>query len=152
MEWDIYITNIDSIDFEMIKTLYRIRWWVEIIFKTLKSNLKLDQIHNVSKTQLYALILSRLIVSVLAQKFVYVPYSFILKGSHTVSMVKLFATIKMNLSSILSLMKSSALANLERPCKDLMMIIKYCCYDKRKRENFIDMLDYIYISFNKTGS
>lgn len=152
MEWDIYITNIDDMDFETIRTIYRIRWWVEIIFKTLKSNFNLDDVHNVSKIQLYAIIYSRLIVSVIAQKFIYASYSHTLKSEYTVSMLKLFGMIKMNYSNLIEHVKSAATASLERPCKNLMMIIKYCCYEKRKRNNFIDMLHGVENKFNNTGS
>ena len=152
MEWDIYVTNISDMDFETIKTLYRVRWWVEIIFKTLKSNFNLDDVHNVSKIHLYAIIYSRLIVSVVAQKFIYASYSYTLKDDYTVSMVKLFGMIKMNYKNLIEHVKNAAVASLEQPCKNLTMIIKYCCYAKRKRENFIDMLHQLEDNLNQTGS
>ncbi|MCK4983806.1 MAG: IS4 family transposase, partial [Victivallaceae bacterium] len=63
MSWTIFITNlaVSKYDFKMILGLYSLRWRIESIFKTWKSNMSFAVIHNVSCHQLHALLMARLI-------------------------------------------------------------------------------------------
>ncbi len=54
LDWTIFIITIpkDKVDFSMILKLYSLRWRIEIIFKSWKSNMNFAKYHNVSSNQL----------------------------------------------------------------------------------------------------
>ncbi len=81
MSWTIYITTIDTqkFTFKMILKLYGLRWRIENIFKTWKSNLNFDRIHNVSQNQLRVLLTARLIMIVFIYQRLFNPLSIIIK-------------------------------------------------------------------------
>lgn len=64
LKWILIITNVESdiLSFDAICELYRIRWQIELIFKSWKSYFKLGEMNNVGKNYLDCLILGKLIV------------------------------------------------------------------------------------------
>lgn len=62
LSWSIYLTTIpkEKADYKQVLKLYSFRWRIETIFKSWKSYLNFDHIHNVSLMQLYVLLLARL--------------------------------------------------------------------------------------------
>lgn len=52
LSWSIYITTIPKqiADYKELFLIYGLRWRIEIIFKSWKSNLGFGKIHNVSNT------------------------------------------------------------------------------------------------------
>ena len=63
LKWILIVTNVESdiLSFDAICELYRIRWQVELIFKSWKSYFKLGEMHNVGKDYLDCLIIGKLI-------------------------------------------------------------------------------------------
>lgn len=67
LQFSLFITNIpeDWISHEVIGTLYRLRWEIELIFKQWKSILKIDVLKGISPYRVKALIWGRLCTAVL---------------------------------------------------------------------------------------
>ena len=62
--WDIFILNVSEeiLDTKQIATLYRLRWRIEIIFKTWKSHFHLANVPNACLTRVKSYIIGMLIV------------------------------------------------------------------------------------------
>lgn len=67
LEFSIFISNIpiDMITAERIGTIYRLRWEIELIFKTWKSQLRLDILEGISLYRIQCLLWSRLSLVIL---------------------------------------------------------------------------------------
>lgn len=137
MDWTIYITTIpkEEADIEKIMLLYSLRWRIEIIFKTWKSNMFFDKIHNVSYCQLIVLLTAKLIMIVVLSQFLYVPcYSHIKKRyNREISMFKFVRYLIINPESIIKVI-NFVVNNYKNSDNINEKLIKYCAYDKRKRQ------------------
>lgn len=134
--YTIFLTSITlNLDFKEIFALYSLRWRIEIIFKTWKSHLNFENIHNVSAHQLHILIYCRFIMNqVIYSKF----YNCFLEH----------VLVKYNkIISIIALTKHLML-NFKQNLKDLNAgktdyltdkFSKFCTYGKRKRKNYYEM-------------
>ena len=132
----IFLTSITlNLDFKEIFALYSLRWRIEIIFKTWKSHLNFENIHNVSENQFYILIYCRFIMN----QFIYSKfYNFFLE--HVL-------TKHNKIISIIALTKHLML-DFKKNLKDLNdgkidyltdKFSKFCTYGKRKRKNYFEM-------------
>ena len=67
LSWSIFITTISQkiAGGSFILKAYRLRWRIEIIFKSWKSNMEFTKIHNVSKTQLSIILFARFIMIII---------------------------------------------------------------------------------------
>lgn len=134
--WTLFITSITDpeITFDIIKYLYRLRWRIEIIFKTWKSHMNFTKIHNVSPCQIQVLIRSRLLMATLLIHTIFNPLAEIImtKTGRTLSMMKFTRYITNNLDDIRRFTYETV-SN-----QSLDALIRYCCYDKRRRLNFED--------------
>lgn len=67
LEFSLFVTNIPSeiISVEAIGTIYRLRWEIELIFKTWKSHLKIDVLQGLCLQRILCLIWSRLCMVIL---------------------------------------------------------------------------------------
>lgn len=135
MSWTIFITSITEFDisFEYISKLYKLRWRIENIFKTWKSNFNFTKVHNVSAHQIRVLILARLIM---ATFFVHNLFKHLTKvvekaSSKTLSMMKFMRYISKNLEVVDRLIDSKNISN-----DAIYALIRFCTYDKRKRVNY----------------
>lgn len=137
MSWSIFVTTImdPNFTFSFFAALYGLRWRIENIFKTWKSNFNFDRIHNVSKNQLQVLLRARLVMITMSYHFIYRPLSLLVSEgcSKTLSLMKLTRYISRNRDVLWRLL------SLEQISKDdINGIIRYCTYDSRKRRNFVD--------------
>jgi len=135
MSWTIFITTINSpaFDFEVIFSLYSLRWRIETIFKAWKSHLQFDKIHNVSHEQLTVLLYARFIMICVVfvhgyDKFKYLVFS---KNNKELSLLKFVRFVTRNITNFLESCLSA-----RNEMKFLSIIEKYCVYEKRKRKNF----------------
>ena len=73
--WSIFITTIpsDQADFNTLLKIYGLRWRIETIFKSWKSNLHFDHIHNVSNYQLIIILIARMIMYLIITQIIYTP-------------------------------------------------------------------------------
>lgn len=137
MSWSIFVTTIMDTDitFSSIEHLYQLRWRIENIFKTWKSNFNFDRIHNVSSEQLTVLLMARLVMITMSYQYLYRPLSRLIseKTSKTLSLMKLMRYITKNIGILGRFMKSDQISS-----KDFNALVLYCTYDTRKRQNFVD--------------
>jgi len=143
MGWTIFITTIprSEADFNKISKIYRLRWQIEIIFKTWKSNLHFDQIHRVSFNQLHTLLTARLMMIVLCMHKLFGPLSkSIYQQYHRdLSMFKFMNYITKNQHQVFLLIKNIIQDNPEQNSKVNLKLIRYCAYEKRNRLNMTQL-------------
>lgn len=142
MAWTLFITNIPSGegDFEQIFKLYRIRWQIEIIFKTWKSYMHLAKVHNVSYVQLQVLLTARFIMIVICTHNLYLPWSKRVEHKYIrhLSMMKFMSYIIKNPEKIMELISCQTSERSTLEIIDLKLI-RYCSYEKRSRLNIKQM-------------
>lgn len=137
MGWTIFLTSLprETLSIEQLIEVYGLRWKIEILFKVWKSHLSFDKIHTVGAIQLRLILIARFIALLLLYENLYVPLQLRVdqECQKTLSLLKLVRYISRNLQGIPRLLnainhRGNGLRNIER----------YCTYDKRKRQNFID--------------
>jgi hypothetical protein len=135
MSWTIFITTIKSpaFTFKVIFILYSLRWRIETIFKTWKSHLQFNKIHNVSEEQLTVLLYARFIMICVVfvhgyDKFKSLVFS---RTKRDLSLLKFIRLVTRNISDFLENCLSA-----RNEMKFVNIIGKYCVYERRKRENF----------------
>lgn len=133
MGWSIYITTLSSeqISPRQIAKLYAVRWRIENIFKTWKSNFCFDHIHNVSAPQLRMLLLARLTMIVLLHQHVFRPLALALaKMGRELSLMKFMRYAQMNLATVMGF------PSIEHRTQELLgPMLRYGVMDKRKRKS-----------------
>jgi len=133
MGWTIFVTTISEqrASPRQIAALYGIRWRIETIFKTWKSNFCFDHIHNVSGPQLRMLLMARLTMIVLLHHQVFLPLAVSLaREGRELSLMKFMRYAQMNLSEVLRFAsKESRVKNLLAPMR------RYAVMDRRKRKS-----------------
>jgi len=140
MGWDIFITSIINVKFTVqnIAMLYSLRWRIECIFKTWKSNFQFAKIHNVSKEQLKVLLLARLIMITIFYVRFYKQILSNLENDIKITEISLMKFIRYVLRNFVNFV---ALFNQGLENNKLWNHIKrYCTYDKRKRKNYEQLL------------
>ena len=147
MNWTIFVTTIKTkeVTFDIIFKLYSLRWRIENIFKTWKSNFNFNKIHNVSEQQLSVLIRARFIMIILLNQHIFNPLSqkIIKLSDKRLSMMKFMRYISINMDVINKILD---LKNISK--KTIQAIIKYCTYDKRKRTNFEERMEEAILQLN----
>lgn len=137
MAWSIFITTIENQDFNFQQAgiLYALRWRIESIFKTWKSNLNFDKIHNVSELQLRVLLNARFIMITLLYQSIFNPLEKLIlaKTNKQLSLMKFMRFISKNFDQFIR--KFYCSNNMD----EAMEIAKrYCTFDKRNRKRFAD--------------
>ena len=137
MSWTILITSIEysAFTFDILHKLYTLRWRIECIFKTWKSNFSFAAVHNVSEIQLRVLLTARLIMICIAYQKLYIPISnFLFKnGKKTISMLKFMRLVVRHFESFLAITVSETKFGYNGM---LEFIARTCSYDERKRKNY----------------
>lgn len=144
LSWSIFLTSVDKeeADFKKVFELYNLRWRIEIIFKAMKSHIKLDRIHNVSETQLKFIIAAKMISFMLIFQFVYNEFSKRIKEEFgkELSILKLCRYLQDNLVMLATLIIETYRNNFKKLNAPIESLLKYCTYDKRNRENYNDQI------------
>ncbi|RPJ74367.1 MAG: IS4 family transposase [Alphaproteobacteria bacterium] len=149
MSWTIYITTIShaQADFQRILLIYKLRWRIEIIFKIFKSHMSFSKVHNVSEHQLSILLTARFIMIVLCIHFIYQPSQLIIANIYNrqLSMIKFMHYLMYNNLQMIHILNHGSNLNY---CimLNLNSIVRYCTYDKRKRQNFNELLNQLLLS------
>ena len=139
MSWSIFITTISKqdADYNFLFKVYGLRWRIEIIFKSWKSNMEFSKIHNVSEKQLSLILYARFIMVIILIQYIFSPARMITKShlKKALSMVKVVRYLIKNTSKIIQIVK--AIENYkDKLCYHLKALARYCSYDKRLRTNF----------------
>jgi Transposase DDE domain len=139
LSWSIFITTISPqvANSDFILKAYRLRWRIEIIFKSWKSNMEFAKIHNVSKTQLSTILFARFIMIIICIQYIFSPAKTIIKEhlGKDLSMIKVVRCLTRNPSKIISIV--TELTNYCGKCTyHLSALARYCAYENRTRPNF----------------
>jgi hypothetical protein len=139
MSWSIFITTLpkQEADYNFLFKVYSLRWRIEIIFKSWKSNMEFSKLHNVSKKQLSLILYARFIMIIIYIQYIFSPARMIIKKQlkKQLSMIKVVRHLIKNTSKILQIVE--AIQNYkDRLCYELNALARYCSYDKRVRANF----------------
>lgn len=150
LSWSIFLTTIpiEMADEKQIYLLYCLRWRIEIMFKSWKSNMNFSKIHRVSEIQLRVYLYARFILTVLAIQKIYAFFAPIIFSKHSkhLSLLKTTKYLNSNLDKIVVFAKIIMNDNkieIEKICDTLT---KYCCYDKRTRLNFNQLYNSLFLS------
>jgi len=147
MSWNIFVITISTreITFETVLKIYGLRWRIENIFKTWKSNFNFDKIHNVSEQQLSVLIKARFIMIVFLNQRLFNPLSSKIKtiSDKRLSMMKFMRYVSKNLNVIPRILDIQNVSN-----DALLALIRFCTYDKRKRLNFEQQMEQAILEIN----
>lgn len=140
MSWTIMLTTITdtSVSFADILRLYGLRWRIENIFKTWKSNVSFARLHTISDQQFQCLIFARFLVVTLLFRVVFTPMAHTVreKTGKDLSLMKFmrYATRHLGQVDRLSSKAPSPQAS--------SALARYCTYEKRKRTNFMSAFDF----------
>jgi hypothetical protein len=148
MSWSIFITTISKqdADYNFLFRIYGLRWRIEIIFKSWKSNMEFSKIHNVSKKQLSLILYARFIMIIIFIQYIFSPARMITKShlKKALSMIKVVRYLIKNTSKIIQIVK--AIENYKgKLCYHLKALARYCSYDKRLRTNFEQEFDQAFL-------
>lgn len=127
--WNIFVTSIEDLGPQEISEIYRLRWQIEIVFKSWKMHLKIENniSPNLKKPQLFCVMI---LLTLLFVVLIIMPvYRVILHGyKKAVSLLKLTQVIIQNMPQIIL------------GCDALTMnrIAYYASYESRKRGNFAE--------------
>lgn len=148
MSWSIFITTISEQDanYNFLLKLYGLRWRIEIIFKSWKSNMEFSKIHNVSQKQLSLILYARFIMIIIFIQYIFSPVRVITKGhfKKALSMTKVVRYLIKNTSKIIQIVR--AIENYkDKLCYHLKALARYCSYDKRLRTNYEQDFDEAFI-------
>lgn len=139
--WTIFITTIEdaTVTIDDVCKLYSLRWRIECIFKTWKSNFSFEKFHYISILQLQVLLHARLIMITLAYQFLYKPLEFILalKFNKQLSLLKFMRFISRSVVTFVN-----QFINVEAKEKAVLNVVRYCCYEQRNRNTFLDKLQF----------
>jgi len=148
MDWTIFLTTIPATEagFESILALYGLRWRIEIIFKSWKSHLHFATLHRVSKTQLHILLGARLLVITALTSTLYklCHQQLWIRCQRRLSLLKFLNYLARNPGRIAPLCRMILSDLPDEDC--LSSLLKYCCYDKRKRANFQEIFDRLHLT------
>ena len=140
-EWcryNAYITNVPPAIWTAIQIpeVYKVRWQIEIIFKSWKSGMKMEQmlkgVENVHKVRVCISMMLLFITFFMAK--IYMPYKNEVKKQYdkNVSLIKLSTFVMNNLYALMT----------TNECFVLELVAKHCIFEKRnKRINMTQMIN-----------
>jgi hypothetical protein len=139
LSWSIYITTIlpEVANDEFVYKTYGLRWRIEIIFKSWKSNMGFSKMHNVSKRQLSLILYARFIMIIICIQYIFSPARMkILKHiGKELSMIKVVRYLMKNQSKLIQCVNEIKEGQ-NKLCCHLKAMARYCTYEKRTRTNF----------------
>ncbi len=151
LAWNIIITNTtkEQISVQAACDLYRARWQIELVFKSLKSYLNIDKIGSCGKYQLECLIYGRLIAAVALltlYNFLYLPSKqHFSKNLSILRFAKIFATHSDKIAEKLRLV----VPNIHFFRNLLKRMCKKSLHDKRQRKTTLEILqEYFFLENN----
>lgn len=143
--WTIFVTTIEDASFTIQDAcnLYSLRWRIESIFKTWKSNFSFGKFHNISEVQLWILLHARLIIITVAYQCLYKPlevYIYQQLGKQ-LSLLKFMRFFTRGLIDFIA-----QYISVETKDAAIQKVARYCCYDKRRRGTFLDKMKFVQLT------
>lgn len=144
--WSIYITTLsrEKADTKSIFGFYKLRWRIETIFKSWKSNMGFDKVHNVSQDQLSVIIMARFIMIIICAQYIFKPCRALIKKTlnKDLSLMKITHYLIKHPMKLIQI--TADLSDYPQEVSKTMEIMaKYCSYDKRKRSNYQQDLEMV---------
>jgi len=141
LDWTIFIITIpkNKAGFSTILKLYSLRWRIEIIFKSWKSNMNFSKYHNVSAIQLYVIVLARFLMALLFTQFFFKECKTLIykQFKRHLSLMKTLKYLAKFPDVLISLYYDLINYNQEGLGSSIKKLKRYCCYDsRRERLNF----------------
>jgi hypothetical protein len=144
MDWTIFITTIPATlaGFKEILAIYGLRWRIEIIFKAWKSHLKFPLLHRVSQLQMAILLKARLLIITACTHLVYGPLERRLLQNYDrrLSLLKFMRFLSKSPARFIRVLQSPSFCQQEHRVFH-EALVRYGCYDKRKRQNYSEAWD-----------
>lgn len=145
LSWNLFITTIsnDDITYEDFLRIYSLRWRIEIIFKSWKSNLNFSQYHNISVCQLHIMVLARFLMAIILAQFFYSKCKYLISRifNKDISLIKFIKYLTKYLDLLPEIDAEINHKSRNKKYIYLEKIAKYCCYDKRNdRLNYTQMI------------
>jgi hypothetical protein len=139
LRYAIFITNIpkEKVSAEMIGTLYKIRWQIELIFKEFKSLMNIDVMQGQKETSINTFIYGQLINILVITDVKRLAILYAKKVNRELSFVKLIQHLKYNQNLEKAILNGNILELLEEIERD---IVKFC-KTKRKRKTSRQLLE-----------
>ena len=142
MDWTIFITTIPAAraDFARILAIYGLRWRIEIIFKAWKSHMNFHLLHRVSKRQMMILLKARLLLITCATNILHGPLAAALRRDYgrRLSLLKFMRYLSVGPANFLRALRSISIDD-DHARAFHKALVRYCCYDKRKRQNYCEV-------------
>lgn len=139
LQFAMFVTNVpkDMLSAEIIGTVYRLRWEIELVFKRWKSQLKIDYLKGINKNRIECLIWSRLCTILIIELVRGYLSGIIPIDGRELSEVKLIDYLLRNNNFCSAIGKNKIEDFLEEMEKDIQrMLLK----DKRRRKTLREMI------------
>lgn len=133
-------------DYKELFHIYGLRWRIEIIFKSWKSNLGFGKIHNVSKIQLNVILMARFIMILICTQYIFTPCRIKIKKhfKKDLSLLKVIHYLIRNPDKIIQII-TELIEDKPNPGINLIALASYCSYEKRnKRFNYEQNMNIFY--------
>jgi len=135
LELNIYVTNIskEKLKTEHVRQIYRLRWQIELVFKTWKSIGKIEQTKKMKTERFESMLYAKLILLVLChQLFWNIAQNFQKYENKSLSIYKTLKTLINSLKEIKAAIKQGAESMCELFAILTRIICKKCKLDKKK--------------------
>jgi len=105
-----------------------------------------DKIHGVSKIQLNVILMARFIMILICSQIILSPCKLLVKQklNKRLSLMKVTHYLTRNPSKIINIISELSLHE-EKPGSSITALAKYCSYDQRKRLNFDQEMDILFL-------
>jgi len=135
LKWILIVTNVSSemLDYKAVCEIYRIRWQIELIFKSWKSHFSIDEMNNVGKDYWDCLLYGKLIVITMLTALYSQIYHLIFQTTRReISFLRFMKNIRENLDVILDYMTFQISG--EQMVLFLERVIRASLLEKRRRK------------------
>jgi len=140
LAWNIIITSIspDMLSVETMCEIYRIRWQIELIFKTWKGCFEIEKMNNVGKDYFTCIICGKLIlITLMTALFSSIKRNIFLETGRLLSMAKFFKNLREKLSELIY---NLSFQGARKSIQLIQVILKRCLEENRRRKTTERML------------
>lgn len=148
LSWSIFITTLPrtKAGYDDILNLYGLRWRIEVVFKSWKSNIGFDKIHNVSETQLKIILTARFIMISICTQHIYTPCKDFIKKEYGryLSLLKTLRHLIKYPRRMVDVFDELQTGR-NGTKTSILKLVRYCTYEKRKdRKNYEQQVEAVF--------